>query len=279
MLSRVIAAPFLVMTIAFLYLAWEEDTAYAQWMVPPVLILAVIYALHPQIDWWWYKRNPPELDPPIRRMLERFIPFYRRLLPDQQLRFRQRVALYMFAKDFKPMAMESVPEDAKAVIAINAIQLTFGMEDYLMGDYENFVLYPHPFPSPQYPKHFHHSETFHEDRVLLYSLELLLPGTLQSQQYYNIGMHELAGVFMNSFPARIVPDIREEHWAQIEQISGATRERITEHIGLPHVNVQQVAIVCFFNFPDKFNLLWPEMYEKLSTYFNVDPLGRVKGEG
>jgi Mlc titration factor MtfA (ptsG expression regulator) len=273
MLSRVIAAPFIIMAIGFLYLAWEEDPSYATWIIGPVLALAAVYVLQPQIDWWWYKRNPPKLDPPIRRMLDRFILFYRRLLPDEQTRFRQRVALFMIAKDFKPMAMEDVPEDAKALIAINAVQLTFGMEDYLMNDYENFVLYPHPFPSPQYPKHIHHSETFHEDKVILYSLELLLPGTLQPHQYYNIGMHELAGVFINSFPTRTLPDIREEHWPTIEQIAGTSRQRITEHIGLPHVNVQQVAIVCFFNFTDKFLRLWPEMYEKLSTYFNVDPRG------
>ena len=44
---------------------------------------------------------------------------------------------------------ESLPEDLKAIIAHNLIQLTFGMEDYLLDPYERVVVYNHAFPTPK----------------------------------------------------------------------------------------------------------------------------------
>ena len=98
------------------------------------------------------------------------------------------------------MAMEHVPEDVKGITAANIVMLTFGQKDYRLSNFEKSVTYPHPFPSPQFPKHLHSCEIFEEDGVILFSLEKMIPGATRQTQFYNIALHEYAKIFMLSYP-------------------------------------------------------------------------------
>ena len=160
MLARILSIPFVAMFLVFLYLTWEVDDSYAIYIPWPVVVLAVIYVLSPQINWWWYVRNPPELDGRMRQLFQQRYPFYHELSLENKKRFRERVALFKIGTEFMPQAMEEVPEDIKGFVAANAVRLTLGLPDYMFPSFEKVVIYPKPFPSPQYPKSFHASEIF-----------------------------------------------------------------------------------------------------------------------
>ena len=132
----------------------------------------------PQIDWWWYERYPPDVDAPVKKMLDKMNPFYNRLNETEKKKFRNRLQLFVTATNFMPKGWEKIPEDAKYAIAANAIQLNFHKEEFLFPQYENIVVYPSPFPSPQYPEHFHPSEVFRKDGVMLFSAEQIIWGLL-----------------------------------------------------------------------------------------------------
>ncbi len=266
MFSRILMLPFLIWAIAVLYFIWEGNPEIALWLVPPVVIAAGILVLSPQIDWWYYKRRPPELAAPIRKLFDAHNLYYQRLSEPNKKKFRQRVSLFMIGNDFKGMAMEEVPEDIKAVIASNAVLLTFNQKDFLMGKFETFVVYPHPFPSPVYQQ-LHASELHREDHVIIYSAEQLMASTFQPTRYFNIGMYELARAYFFIYPEKEVPILKDEEWQKLEAISGMPKKSVIEFIGLEIVDLNAIAAVFYFTFPEQFKAQWPDLFGQFERIF------------
>lgn len=272
MLSRILSAPFVIAALAFLYITWEVDESYALYIVPNVILLALIYVFSPQIDWWWFKRNPPKMDARVRAFFQKNYTFYQNLSLENKKRFRDRLGLFIIAKDFKPQGTDSVPEDIKAIIAANAIHLTFGLEDYLLDKFEHIVVYPKPFPSPAFPKHFHASETFEEDGVTLFAAEPLLQSFVKPRQYYNIGLHEYAQAFILSNPNQLWPRLEDDIWEKLEQVSGFSKEAIHRWINLEEIDPLPVSIVHFLVFPQQFKTQLPKIFQSYSGIFQLNPL-------
>jgi len=272
MLSKILAFVFALGALIFLYLAFKVDSSYAIYMVPFAVVVAVIYVLSPQIDWWKAQKKPPEIDARLRKLLHENFAFYHHLSVDGKQRFRDRMALFMLAHDYMPMAMESVPEDIKGIVAANAVQLTFGQQDFLLEKFEKVILYPHPFPSPQFPEHLHASETYAEDGVVIFSIQHLMNGFLRPKQYFNVGLHEYAQVFMLSYPNLDYPEPGEDIWEKLEQIGGYDKEKLQDWLGLPSLNPLSISMVYFFTYPAEFRRLLPKLFEQYSELFNLNLL-------
>ncbi|MEN0006199.1 MAG: zinc-dependent peptidase [Bacteroidota bacterium] len=270
--AQLLSLPFVVSALVCLYFAWEVDEGYAIYMVPFVVLLAIIYVFSPQINWWWYTRNTPKLDPRLTILLQQRMPFYQQLTLEAKKQFRDRIFLYMHANEFTPQGTDSVPEDIKLVIAASAVQLTFGQEDFLLAPFEKIIIYPKPFPSPQYPRHFHASEIYEEDGVILFSAEQLMLGFMQPNQYYNIALHEYAKVFRVNYPEKDYPKLPEDIWEKLEQISHFSRKAVTEWINLEVLPPYPVSVSHFFIFPQAFQAHLPEVYERYVKVFGQDPL-------
>jgi len=185
MLSRYIAAPFIAGTGIALGLTLLVGSSYAIWIIPQVVVLAAIYVLSPQIDWWYFKKNPQVMPEGMTRILEKFYPYYKALKPELKPHFRNRLMMYLRCVEFIGKPEKEVPEDIMMIVAAAVTQLTFGLEDYRLSKFERIVIYPHPFPSPQYKEHVHNSEIFEEDGVLLFSVEPLLAAFRFPHKYYN----------------------------------------------------------------------------------------------
>lgn len=272
MLSRIFSIPFVIAAIYFLYLTWEVDESYSRYIVPCVISLALVYVFSPQLDWWWYKRYPPKMDGVVRAFFQKNYTFFQNLSLENKQRFRDRVGLFIHAKDFKPQGADSVPEDIKAIIAANAVHLTFGLDDFLLNKFEHIVVYPKPFPSPAFPKHFHASETFEEDGVTLFAAEPLLKSFVQPKQYYNIGLHEFAQVFILSHPNQLWPRLEDDIWEKLEHISGFSKEVIHQWINLEEIDSLAVSIVIFLVFPQPFKVQLPKIFQTFSNIFQLNPL-------
>ena len=272
MLVRLIALPFALMALVILYLAWEVDDSYGFYLVIPGIALAVLYSLSPQINWWWYLKHPPALDKPLVQLLENFHPFYRQLLPGQQERFRNRMALFMEGTDFMSQSEKEIPEDVKGAIAMQAVHVGFGQSEFLFSKFEKVVVYPGAFPSPQHPRHFHASEIFEEDGVVLLSAQHLMQAVAHPGRGYNVGLHEYAKVFMLQYPEYRYPVFTEQQWPELEKIGKLTREQIGQWIGLPEFDIAAVAIHHFLNHPAAFFEFFPEEFYRFRDIFHFDPL-------
>ncbi len=270
-LSRKIALPIALLGLLALYLTWEVDESYSWYIIPCVLLLALIYVFSPQIDWWGYKKRPPKLDPLVESLIGKHLPFYQKLSPADRQKFRNRVALYSIAKEYMPQGFETVPADIKGLIASCAVWISFGKEDFLFKKFENIILYPHPFPSPQYPEHFHVSEIFEEDGVIMFAMEHFMVSYTKPAQYYHTGLHEYARVFLRTYPNENYPAVTADFWEKIARVSGFSKAAVEKWIGLPELENLPVLIVHFFAFPDRFRQFFPSEYTRLKEIFNLEP--------
>lgn len=272
MFANRILIPFVLLALMFLYMTWEVDSSYSLWIIPCVMMIAILFVFAPQINWWWYKRTPPPEDPMVRTMLSKFSPFFASLSGNDKKKFMHRAALFEMATEFMPQNMESVPKDVRGLISASAIELTFGREEFVFPKFENIVVYPHPFPSPNHQV-FHASETEEKDGVLLFSIEQYMLGFTQPKSYYRLGLHEFAKVFIISNPNEKYPIIRDDFWTKVPQISGLNQEVIEKWVGIP-VEKLQVAIVHYFTYPEKFKQIFPEINHQLDSIFK--PVGTFK---
>ncbi len=269
MFANYVALPFVLLSLLFLYLAWDVDADYAFWIMPSVVMSAVVYIFSPQLNWWWYSKHPPELSPGLRTLLERFGVFYNRLDEAGKLKFRQRVALFTMGADWEPMGWpeETIPPDVKTVIAAQAVMLSFNKDKFLFEQFEKVIVYPAPFSTPEYPFD-HASELYLEDGCLLFSGRQVLSAFMQPLSWYNVALHEYARVYVLAYPKEQWPAFAEESiWEQLQEASGMPRAHVESVIGLAGAEVLPVAIHHYFMFPEAFKKVLPEVNGVLEEIF------------
>ena len=278
-----IGLPFGALAILFFAIAFSaHDGNWAKWGVLPFLVLAVSYVMSPQINWWWYNRNPPALDIKLQRLIDDYFSFYKKLSPELKQRFRERTALYLLGNEFiRPVHPDDpdatanrklVPEDLKAAVAALAVQLSFGKEKFLTGKFENIIIYPHPFPTPQYGDVFHTSEIYEPDGVILFASDILMAGFNNPQSFFSVGLYEFARIFKIMYPSVSYPVLGETIWSDFEKISGKSRSIIESTVGLPQLDIWGVAVYHFFTFPERFQKQLPDVYQLISNIFNQNPV-------
>lgn len=271
MFSRAAILIFAIISGVLLYLAIMVDAQYSKWFIFPVILGTISFIFANQIQWWWNGRNPREIDDKMRQILLTHYPFYTNLSVDNKQIFRQRMHAYMMGNNFMPQGgMEKVMTDMKGIIAASAVRVTFGRPDSLIGKYENIILYPAAFPSPQFPNEFHASEVFEEDGVIMFSLKHLFKVFKNPTSYFDNTLYEFVRVFQLSNPQLVFPKIDESMWGLNETITGVTKEYIEKHINLLDIDLSGVMMVAFFTFSDKFKFEAPRMYEQYMDVFNLD---------
>ncbi|WP_170110581.1 zinc-dependent peptidase [Flavilitoribacter nigricans] len=270
--SRIIAVPLMLLAGLFGYLTYEYGEHYTYGLVLAVVFLVLDFVFAPQINWWWWMRFPPDLPKSLHLPVEQ-TPFYQRLSEEDQRIFRRRVFLFSQAQIFRPQAIKEVTEDVKTAISTAAIQVNFHRLNFLYPDYENIIVYLHPFPSPQHPDHMHASELFEDEHGngLIFSIEHVLRSFLEPAAYYNVCIHEYALLLVKTSPEVQFPEVGEEHWPALEQISGFTREKLLEYIGLEEMDPLLVAIHHYLVFRERFDSVLPDLAEALDAIFRQKP--------
>lgn len=275
MLAHILAVPFMLGGLYFLYLTWEVGDMYAKYIVACVLPLTAIYVMSPQINWWYYKRRPPLLDLKLVKLFQNHFPFYNSLSLEGKKKFHDRVVLFVMAHDFIAKGMESVGEDIKGVIAANAVWLGFNQEDFLYPKFERIVVYPHPFPTPAY-KTWHSSEMYEEDGVLLFAVEQMMNSFLHPKKYFNIVLYEYVKVFRLTYPDYKYPTLPENIWEKLEKISGWKKSFIEAWVGLEALDVDAVSVVIFMTFKERFKEELPEFYQSYVQIYGILPNEKIQ---
>lgn len=257
-----------MLSLVFLYLAWEVDDQYAYWIAPFVILAAVIYVFSPQINWWWYKRRPPKLEDKLTAMLEHFSTFYRRLTLTNKQKFRERVALFRMATDWEPLAFddETVPPDVQLAISAQAVTILFNRPALLFEKFEKVLVYPKPFATPEFPFD-HASELYEPDGCLLFSAEQVMLAFTQPSKWYNVGLHEYAKAFVLTYPDEPWPALDSgDVWDKLQAASGMPRTHVESVVGIA-LEALPVAIHHFFAFPEQFRQAFPEESKGLKGIF------------
>ncbi len=265
--SHFIAAPFAFWFLAALYRAWRMDGEGAIWMAAPFLALAIIFILAPQINWWWWKRNTPDLPEGLADLLEKQCPFYQKLTTNEKADFRGRVFMSMHGYDFlgKAFPKDAVPVDLKAIIAANAVTVSWPRKEFLFRKFEKIVVYPQAFPTPRFQS-LHGSEMQAEEGLVIFSGELLIKSFLQPLLYFNVGLYEFARAAMKSWPDEPWPEFAEADWLGFQQVMPFSKGLVEAQIGLPGVDLTAVAAHHFFQNREGMRAVFPQQtadFEKI----------------
>ena len=233
-----------------------ESSALGLAAVPFVLGFVMSFVFRPQLEYAYLRRRPSDLDPPVVKLLEtQSPPWYGELDEAGRAALRSRTVLVQRAFAFRGQGFPDgeVPDDVQALIATQAARALGDGECLTLEPVETVVVYKHAFPSPQYPDHWHHSELFAEDGVILLDLERAVPGIMSQRTYFNVALYEclraarLAGVAPGA-------QGQAEDWREaVRRVVGAEPNWVAGNIGLPeeHVDGWAVAEVLRLDFPEE----------------------------
>lgn len=268
--SKILLIPFLLLLGLTIYLTVDYGDEYAPYIILPAVICVAIFIMGPQIDWFWFERYPPKLDPLEKKLLDKKVAIYPRLSLEQKKTFRSRVALFNYSKSYQEMAMPKVPEDVKIMMAISAAQLTIGLDDFLLENYEKVIVYPHKFPSPQYPDNWHISETFEEDGVMMFVAQNLMHGFINPSSYFNCALYELAKVVCKEQQLPELKSLEKVSIDELAAINNSNEEDLKEYIGLPELDSRALAMVQFIEFPTRLKAKHPDLFEEIRSVLNYN---------
>lgn len=264
--AMLIALPFILGTLyTGIKLFYEGEDSFLYPFIALIAVTLAIFFAKEEINFWYDKRFPPKLDRPIKIWLENFFPFYQTLEKDDKIKFETRLALYLNARAFQLMLKEkkSIPEDFKAIIAAHAIQMTLGLEDYLIGDYDRIICYNHPFPTPS-NQFLHTVETHLEDGVILISLEQLMMSVRSPEKNYNLAYHAYAEALLNIYPQ--LQDIEE---LDVTTILPYDWDHISKLTGFENPAKKAVQLAAFFIRNEEFKASFPKataQYQEILNY-------------
>lgn len=268
--TNLLALPFILGALYVVYnIFFLEKDSWFFYLIPLIVLLLALYFASNDINYWYYKKYPPQLDPPIIAWLNKFFPFYNSLNDEERQKFEVRLALYLEGRAFKLVLKEQrdIPEDFKGIIAAHAIEMTMGLENFLLEPYERIFCYNHPFPTPNH-QFLHTVEVEKEDFVILISLEQLMMGVGLPKDFYNIGYHVYAEILIALYPElKNLSD--DSSWPKLEEISGFSKEAIYDLTGFSSLDINAVALVIFFMRTANFKELWSDQaahYQKGLNY-------------
>ena len=245
--ANILAAPFVLVAAALLYFVMEGRDELALWLAGTILILAVIYILAPQINWYFQKKQPPPLPDGARRFLLQNSRFFQGLSNEDKRRFEERAGLWMNARNWQAQNLESVPEDIKLTICEAALQVWWDDENWLLDDFEQVVLFMGPFPTPQHHA-WHASETEFEDKTWLFSVDHLLRAFVEPHNFPRLDLYEMCKTYLAKHPSRPFP---EPTRAELEQLSGFPHGRVEAFLGLPITDLRPLAMAYRLQFADR----------------------------
>lgn len=269
-LSNVIATPFILFVGYMLYETFANNKEdYLAYAIAPAILVALIYMFQPQINYYWLSKYPPELDEMLLSLLKQTNPKYQSLSPENKEEFHKRLVLYTEGHEFTAKGMEQdfkLPYDVQNLIAQIPITMMWNKKDKDLKDFERIVTYKHPFGSPKY-RFLHTVETDAEDGVIIFCLGHVEAAFKSPNKYYNIAWHGFAEAFTKSYPNSPFPNLDNDTWDKIENISGFPEDGLKRTLGYPGIDPLTVLIVLSFTHRSQFEQKEPALYKSISQLF------------
>ncbi|MGB4958959.1 MAG: zinc-dependent peptidase [Saprospiraceae bacterium] len=267
-ISKLLALPLILIAVVIMYLSYHQYFDVSIYIFIPVTLLVVLYVSHGPFDHWWLSKFPIKFDQNLKAWLTKYFKPYYRLESTLANKFEYRMTLYLEGRLFKAVGSElkEVPEDVKCMIAAHGLNMTLGLDDYLIGDFDRIFLYNHPFPSPDHP-YLHTVETNTEDGMIILSLEQATNALLFPEDYYNVVYHGYAEALIHSMDDILLPDCSDT-WDEVLAISHWTKEVILSQTGLKEISILAVHISLYFSFPEAYKVVNPARFQRFSAIFN-----------
>jgi len=221
-------------------------------------------------------------------VLEQRVAFYRRLTPAAQARFRDDVAIFLAEQRIFGPQQSEVPEDIRVLIAAAAAMLGHGRPGWEWPTTRDIIVHVTNFNEDYEPGDHHGiAGMVHAQGPMLLSRKQVRFGFKKSDGT-NVALHELAHVIdlADGF-ADGAPGV----WGALPGWDALVRQRLKRvrrggaqaplraYAGTNEAELFAVAVEAFFETPDKLRARDPELFERLTRLFNLDPTTGALREG
>jgi Mlc titration factor MtfA (ptsG expression regulator) len=215
----------------------------------------------------------------IINILSRRSPYFNSLNKLQQDKFTERLDAFMKTKTFKTHDTRGFRE-MPVLISAAAIQVSFGLEEYLLPQFEFIHIYPEEFINTDSSDHFLEGNV--SGRSINISWKHFLEGFLYPDDGDNVGLHEMAhAYYYQNFISR--ENIDPDFVSRFPQYNNTANKVLAlekkpgndlfADYGLR--NFQEfwaTSVELFFEKPADLNNTYPDLYEVLKRLLNQDPL-------
>ncbi|WP_276481894.1 zinc-dependent peptidase [Paraflavitalea pollutisoli] len=217
--------------------------------------------------------------PDYHAVLLQYLPYYRNLPPRLQERFLKRTVVFMTTKEFE--FVEITPEERMSLlISATAVQLTFGLEQYLMDHFEKIYVLRHDY-------HYGPNSVPFQGHVSHDGIYLSWSNFIKGYDNYfdgdNVGLHEMAHALAyvnfnvsegrdDGFHDRFIrfsATGREVFETMQSDISGGFLGR---YAATRYEEFWAVCVENFFERPTSFKIQLPELYSAMCKLLNQDTL-------
>lgn len=216
-------------------------------------------------------------------LLSKQLHFFKNLSLNGKAKFIHRLNHFKYQKRFIGKDGCVVTEEMKNVISGAAIQLTFGLEHYLMDNIKGFVIYPTVFYNRIINKRLR-GGTPPEGNMQL-SWQHVEHGFIYPSDKYNLALHEFAHALKLTISHAEEFDMNFykyiEEWEAVgarefDQMKRSDDNFLREYAS---VNMHEFFAVCvehFFEVPEQFVYNLPHVYYHMCILLNIDPLNKTK---
>ncbi|MCX6182059.1 MAG: zinc-dependent peptidase [Bacteroidetes bacterium] len=218
----------------------------------------------------------------IQKYLDSSFEYYKNLPASDKNKFVLRTASFISHVEFIGQQGFAITDEVKISIAACAVQLTFGLEGYLLDNIEFIQV----FPSKYYSRlgGTYYKGEYRKNGVLRLSWEDFVKGYHPSTPGVNLGLHEMAhaldvgtlqdqpsDTFFQNYYSRWTAVIQET-FTDIQNQQNDTVLR--DYAGSNEQEFFAVCVEHFFERPEEFKQNLPKIYDTLAILLNQDPLDK-----
>ncbi len=220
---------------------------------------------------------PQKISQQQREYLKEHSPFFEQLTWPDSKYFEHRLVRFMEKFKFVEKSIE-ITEQMEVHIAATAIELTFGMHQYLYDGFNTIILYPTEYPSP-ITNQMHKGEANPKFKILVLSWEDFLGGHEIPNDNLNLGFHEFTHALhigfknkrnsysaynFNKYYTKIIKHVDQPDLKEKLLSSGYFRDYAFEN----QYEFLAVLVENFHETPVKFKKLFPKVYKYIKKMLN-----------
>lgn len=214
----------------------------------------------------------------FRNILEQKNVFYSKLSPSKKRKFEDRVLVFIEDIEFLGREGLVLTEEMKILVSSSYIQLTFGLNKFLLTNYLHILLYPDEFYSNAIGRKVKGGVA--HSNVIALSWPDFQKGFEIGDDNYNLGLHEMAHAL--KCETVIAEGMTRTFRQKFQNWLNSSKTRITQLKennsrylrNYAVTNIDEFFSVCveyFFESPNEFKTKHPEIYSDLCLLLNMDP--------
>lgn len=222
----------------------------------------------------------------IDEILRVHFDYYKKLDSAGKEKFVGRVQKFMKEKEFFPRGNIDITgnmDEIKTLISAAAVQLTFGLDEFMMDHFSKVFIYPSAFYNSK-TQHYHMGET-NIMGAIVFSWRDFEEGYQNPTDKINVGVHEMAHALLLNRKTGDDNDsfftVYFNKWWMIakeefEKLENHQKSFFRNYAGTNSNEFFAVCMECFFEAPEEFSEKHPEIYRQTCILLNQDPTGRLK---